>query len=110
MDPKQKRRRTMMRVKSLCVGLMILCVGLVHSTVQMAQLRQEKARQHAQNTEKLEELDRQIQVLESEKKKSDDATYIEEVARRDLGMVKPREIVFIDKNKETKMKSSSSEE
>lgn len=110
MGPKQKRRRSMTRVKFLCVGLMILCVGLVHSTVQMAQLRQEKARQHAQNTEKLEELDRQIQVLESEKKKSDDATYIEEVARRDLGMVKPREIVFIDKNKETKMKSSSSEE
>ncbi len=110
MGPKQKRRRSMLRVKCLCVGLMILCVGLVHSTVQMAQLRQDKARQHAQNTEKLEELDRQIQVLESEKKKSDDATYIEEVARRDLGMVKPREIVFIDKNKETKMKSSSSEE
>lgn len=110
MARRRQRRRSMARVKVLSLGLMIFCVGLVHSTVQMAQLRQEKARQHAQNTKKIEEIDRQIQVLESEKKKSDDATYIEEVARRDLGMVKPREIVFIDKNKETKMKSSQSEE
>lgn len=49
---------------------------------------------------RLKKLEREIADLEREIENSDSLQFVEKVAREELGMVKPREIVFIDKNKE----------
>lgn len=40
-----------------------------------------------------------IKELEEEMKDSESLEFVEKVAREELGMVKPREIIYIDKNK-----------
>lgn len=44
-------------------------------------------------------LEKEIDVLNKEIEDSDSLQFVEKVARDDLGMVKPREIIYIDKNK-----------
>ncbi|MBU5313304.1 septum formation initiator family protein [Tissierella carlieri] len=44
-------------------------------------------------------LEKDIENLNKEIENSDSLQFVEKVARDDLGMVKPREIIYIDKNK-----------
>ncbi len=53
----------------------------------------------AENLAKKQELEREIDDLNKEIEKSGTLEFIEKVARDELGMVKPREIVYVDKNK-----------
>ncbi|WP_246060443.1 FtsB family cell division protein [Peptoniphilus catoniae] len=50
--------------------------------------------------QKVIELKKSIAELENEISESDSMKYVEKVAREDLGMVKPREVVYVDKDKE----------
>ncbi len=47
----------------------------------------------------IDELENDIDELNEEIQSSDTLQFVEKVARDDLGMVKPREIIYIDKNK-----------
>ena len=47
----------------------------------------------------IKELERDINQLTKEIENSDSLEFVEKVARDELGMVKPREIIYIDKNK-----------
>lgn len=47
----------------------------------------------------IDELEKDIDELNEEIQSSDTLQFVEKVARDDLGMVKPREIIYIDKNK-----------
>ena len=49
----------------------------------------------------IQDLSRDIDVLNKEIEKSGTLEFIEKVAREDLGMVKPREIIYIDKSKKS---------
>ena len=55
-------------------------------------------KKHKTETE-IKELERDIRDLTIEIENSDSLKFVEKVARDDLGMVKPREIIYIDKNK-----------
>lgn len=44
-------------------------------------------------------LEKEIDELNKEIENSDSLEFIEKVAREEMGMVKPREIIYIDKNK-----------
>ena len=44
-------------------------------------------------------LEKEIEDLNKEIENSDSLQFVEKVARDELGMVKPREIIYIDKNK-----------
>ncbi len=63
-------------------------------------LRNEKLSEISKKQEKINELKKDISELESEISNSDSVEFIEKVAREDLGMVKPREVVYVDKDKE----------
>ncbi len=76
---------------------LLLIYGLFISTHLYIQ-KQEKMAQMKANEEKIREQKETIEALKKELNKSDSLEYVEEVAREDLGMVKPREIIFIDKN------------
>lgn len=60
---------------------------------------------HALNQEQTDlqqqviQLRKEIARLENAKKKADDPEYIEKVAREELKMVKPNEIIYIDTNR-----------
>jgi cell division protein FtsB len=51
------------------------------------------------NLEEIQALEKEIGNLNEEIENSDTLQFVEKVARDDLGMVKPREIIYIDKNK-----------
>lgn len=51
------------------------------------------------NMAEVQALEKEIESLNREIESSDTLQFVEKVARDDLGMVKPREIIYIDKNK-----------
>lgn len=51
------------------------------------------------NQEQITKLENEIEELNHEIQTSGTLEFVEKVARNELGMVKPREIVYIDKNK-----------
>ena len=83
----------------LLIGL-ILCGSLVYRVVDASKLRMDRQREVLENEQSIQKLTTSIESLTREIKKSDSMDYVEEVARKDLGMVKPREIVFVDENKD----------
>lgn len=79
----------------------IFCVLLIYGLFISTHLyfqKQEKMAQMKANEQEIKEQTEEIEALKRELDKSDSLEYVEEVAREDLGMVKPREIIFIDKN------------
>lgn len=52
-----------------------------------------------ENQVEIEQLKKDIYALNKEIESSDSLEFVEKVARDELGMVKPREIIYIDKNK-----------
>ncbi len=55
-----------------------------------------------QEKQEIEKLEREIRELSEEIEEKDSLNFVEKVAREELKMVKPREIMYIDKNKEKK--------
>lgn len=51
------------------------------------------------NASEIKSLKKDISDLKEEIEDSNNMEFVEKVAREDLGMVKPREIIYIDKNK-----------
>ena len=47
----------------------------------------------------VEGLEKEIEDLENDLENSDSLEFVEKIARDELGMVKPREIIYIDKGK-----------
>lgn len=92
---KRKKRRLKLR-RLLLIGLVIyLSAILINQNTLMNGLENKK-----HNTEmEIKELERDIRDLTIEIENSDSLEFVEKVARDDLGMVKPREIIYIDKNK-----------
>ncbi len=51
------------------------------------------------NQEQIDELEKEINTLNKEIEASGTLEFVEKVARDELGMVKPREIIYVDRNK-----------
>ncbi len=54
------------------------------------------------NILEVEKINTEIRELEAQIENSDSLEFVEKIAREELGMVKPREIIYIDKNKKSK--------
>ena len=93
---KKKKKRRLKLGRLLLIGLVIyLSAIFIHQNTLMNGLEDKK-----HNTEiEIKELERDIRDLTIEIENSDSLEFVEKVARDDLGMVKPREIIYIDKNK-----------
>ena len=93
---KKKKKRRLKLGRLLFIGLAIYISAIfVHQNTLMKGLENKK---HSAETE-IKELERDIRDLTIEIENSDSLEFVEKVARDDLGMVKPREIIYIDKNK-----------
>lgn len=56
-------------------------------------------REKSTKEEEIEILKSEIDGINNEIKNKDSLEFIEKVAREEFGMVKPREIIYVDKNK-----------
>lgn len=92
-----KKRKSGFKIRHLVVFLFILYIvsTLISQKSGMKKLEAEKL-----ETEKeVETLQKEIDNLEDEIKNSNSLEFIEKTAREELNMVKPREIIYIDKNR-----------
>lgn len=99
---KPKKRKKGLRLIHMVLVFMFIYVVVIfnHQRLLMKDLNYKKAMKQ----EEMDLLQQQIDELNEEIQKSGTLEFIEKVAREELGMVKPREIIYIDKNRE---KSSS---
>ncbi|MDY0235859.1 MAG: septum formation initiator family protein [Gudongella sp.] len=98
MKKKLKKRKKGFRI----VHLLLLCL-LVYSLVVFSHQRRmmkDLATKKINIETEISGLERDIDALNEEIGKSGTLEFIEKVAREDLGMVKPREIIYIDKRKQ----------
>lgn len=93
---KKKKKRRLKLGRLLVIGLVIyLSAIFIHQNTLINNLEDKK-----QKTEmEIKELEFDVSELKKEIENSDSLEFVEKVARDDLGMVKPREIIYIDKNK-----------
>ena len=59
-----------------------------------------KSSETDENKKKIEARSKEIKATGAAIRNSDSMEFAEEVAREDLGMVKPREVIYVDKEKE----------
>ena len=96
MKNKRKKKKGF-RLRHLVLLLLIFGIGrtLIGQRNMMKDLTEKKQieeQEVAQLKEEIEQLDKEIKNKES-------LVFVEKVARENLRMVKPREIIYIDKNK-----------
>ncbi|HZK33410.1 MAG TPA: septum formation initiator family protein [Tissierellaceae bacterium] len=98
METRKKRRRK----KRFGLFHFIILLGLVYIIVvfwKQEKLLSELEAKKQENVLEVESLEKDIKVLEKEIEESDTLKFVEKVAREELGFVKPRELIYIDKNK-----------
>lgn len=95
---RKKRRKKRFRLRHLIMILIIFWLGktLISQSIAMNELNNRKK----QYEEEITVLEEEIQQLRTEIENKDSLDFIEKVARDKLKLVKPREIIYIDKNKQ----------
>lgn len=95
MTRKKKNRR--FKLTHLLTGIMAVYIVAVlwNQRGLMKELQSKKSENIIVN----QELEKEIKDLEEQIENSQTLQFVEKVARDELGMVKPKEIIIIDKNK-----------
>ena len=89
---------------------LVVCIGLTYRVYTSSNLRYDRAKQIVKNEENIQGLKSEIRTIHSEIKESNSMGYVEQVAREDLGMVRPREIIFVDEGAKAPDQESQVEE
>ena len=97
MMKKKVKRKKGFRIIHLLLFCLLLYTLFVFS--HQRRMMKELAIKRANIETEITDLSRDIDILSKEIEKSGTLEFIEKVAREDLGMVKPREIIYIDKSK-----------
>lgn len=96
---KKKRTRRKRRIKLrhlLIIGLLIYISSIF---INQKKLMNNMKSKKMSLEKEVESLEKDIGDLEKDIENSDSLEFVEKVARDELGMVKPREIIYIDKEK-----------
>ena len=99
---RKNKRRNMIIRRVLVLGL-VLWLGKTY--IGQAMMIKDLEAQKVLEEKNIIALKRDIRNLESEIGKKDSLEFVEKVAREDYGMVKPREIIYIDNNKKNSKKN-----
>lgn len=95
MERKKKKRRFRL-FHLICIFLLFyVSIVFIHQQKLMKSLEAKKT----ENMLEVKDLEKEIKQLEKEIENSDSLEFVEKVARDELGMVKPKEIIYVDKNK-----------
>lgn len=95
---KKKRKKRKFKFRHALILFLVIYIALIYYN-QSKMLSELQAKKQVEIKE-IEELESEIKELNREISNSDSLEFIEKIAREDLGMVKPREIIYIDKGKE----------
>ncbi|NLY77900.1 MAG: septum formation initiator family protein [Tissierellia bacterium] len=95
---KRKKRRKGIQLKHFILLLIAFYLGktLISQSMQMKELEERRMKEE----QEVIKLEKEIEVLEEEIEKRDSLEFLEKVAREELKLVKPREIMYIDINKQ----------
>ena len=95
---KKRKKKKISKLRIVFIGLLIyVAVIMLNQNSMMRDLENKKTLL----TEDIHILEEEIEELNDELDNSDSLEFVEKVAREELGMVKPREIIVIDKEKST---------
>ena len=94
---KVKQRRFPLALAIIIFGSVIFGSVKIGKSIS---LRNQKLEIISANNREISNLKLEIDNLNSELENSSSTDFVEKVAREDLGMVKPREVIYVDKNKE----------
>ncbi|WP_071028050.1 FtsB family cell division protein [Peptoniphilus raoultii] len=92
------KRKSFPLIYSIIILLMVVYFGFLMSKAIVA--RNQKLDILAEDQSMVKQLNKDIDSLNKEIKNANTLDFVEKTARDDLGMVKPKEIIYIDKNKE----------
>ncbi|MBC7087381.1 MAG: septum formation initiator family protein [Tissierellales bacterium] len=102
MPVKTTRRKRKIKKKGFRIHhLLILLMLLYTATTYLNQMEMKKnlMKEKSQLENDIFNLENEITMLDNEIKESGTLSFVEKVARDEYGLVKPREIIYIDKNK-----------
>lgn len=91
---KKQRGFRLIHLVLILLGLYLI-VAINHQRGLMKDLQAKKE----MNLNQISLLEKEIQALNEEIESSGTLEFVEKVAREELGMVKPREIIYVDRNK-----------
>lgn len=94
---KKKRKKRKFKLIHMVILFIFLYVGLIFWNQRNLMKNLEARRQEVLG--EVQTLEKEIEELNKEIENSGTLQFVEKVARDDLGMVKPREIIYIDKGK-----------
>lgn len=94
---KKKNKKKGFRIHHLFILMMIIYTTITFFNQQ--NMQKELTLQKNKLEEEIAELDNEITNLDAQIKESGTLSFVEKVAREEYGLVKPREIIYIDKNK-----------
>lgn len=87
------------RIRFGHVLIFIFVIYIVSTLISQRSMMKELEAERAKNQKEIEVLQTEIKELDSKIKNSDSLEFVEKVAREELRMVKPREIIYVDKDK-----------
>ncbi|CAK7041200.1 septum formation initiator family protein [Tissierella carlieri] len=94
---KKNRKKKKIKLMHIAVWFLFIYVGVIFWNQRNLMKNLEFKKQEIAS--EVQALEKDIENLNKEIENSDSLQFVEKVARDDLGMVKPREIIYIDKNK-----------
>ncbi len=100
MENRQKNQTNSSKINIYLILIVLLLIYSLFSGAKALADRNEKLRQITENESVINELNTSISELEEQIANSKSDEFIEKVAREDLGMVKPREIIYVVKDSE----------
>lgn len=95
---RKRRRKSGFRLKHLIILFLIFCLSktLISQSLMIKDLNSKRIKEE----EEIAQLEKDIEELNEEINNKDSLTFVEKIAREDLRMVRPREIIYVDKNKD----------
>lgn len=94
-----RRRRKRKRIRLTHIVLLLITVYGLITMFNQRKLTKDLQGKKENLQEEISVLEKDINMLDDELEISDSLEFIEKVAREELGMVKPREIIYINREK-----------
>jgi cell division protein FtsB len=95
---KRKKRKRGFRLRHFIILLIVFYLSktLISQSIYMKELKETKLKEE----QEIVELEKEIEQLQEQIDKRGSLEFIEKVAREELNLVKPREMIYIDINKQ----------
>ncbi|GFN35207.1 septum formation initiator family protein [Tepidimicrobium xylanilyticum] len=97
---RRRKRKKKPKLKLLHIIAILFIFWLSKTLISQSLMLKELKNKKVMEEEAISQLEGEIEELKEEIENKDSLSFIEKTAREDLKMIKPGEIMYIDKNKE----------